>query len=449
MTKAKKENIEQVPVLTPDDVQRGLKEANERASMLPRIFVEHMDDIEKFIQAHTDIKTVEEAKEVLAYLDSLKNEWKEYYQIIPSELFPNIYSIIAYAYSVLDDYLKAKETLQECLAILVHSDNYRWLFQIKADLHYKLALCFFHLNDLEHTRSNIKEAVCYQLTRYNNISYNDFSFYAFRPLSKYVLEGIRDNKISLSNPSTFNDPVDPALLSHLSMIIENESDKQEKAYLQLQHEVYERIRITCLSRAQRLPTGEEQPGKIVKDPLFKEINKSTMWGYYANSHKGICIKYVFPSSFTDHEHQKENEVLILRNVEYQPQYDPNRDSFGFTEALFTKSQEWSHEGECRLVYFPKEGKVPDFPWINLPEGCIKEIYIGYSAADEEKRRLMDVLKDKPDIRLFQMQISANNLFELEPIEIKREEYKYSLSTWSKIKSFINSILSKFKYKIQS
>ena len=389
---------------------------------LPRVNVAHLKEIQDFIDAHVEIKSQAEASEVLIYFESLEEEWKEYYKILPSDVFPRIYCSIAYAYSINDDYEGALKAIQKCLNVVNHSNEYRWLFSIKADLYFRLALCYYKMNDVEQTRANINEAVCCQLTGYNNTSYNNFSFYTFRPVNEYVLEGIRDNKISLSNPYTFNDPVDPALFTHFKMAIENEANEEEKLYLKIQLEAYERVRITCLSRAQSFSTAEDNPNAIIKDPPFKEINKSTMWGYYANSHKGICIKYVFPSSFTDHEHQKENEVLILRNVNYETQYNPNKKSFNYTEAFFTKSKEWSHEGEWRLVYFQKKGEVPDYPWVELPEGCIKEIYIGCSVMEEDKRKLMAILKNKPEIRLYQMHVSTNNLFELEPVEIRREDY---------------------------
>ena len=140
-----------------------------------------------------------------------------------------------------------------------------------------------------------------------------------------------------------------------------------------------------------------------------------------------------------YEHQKDNEVLILRNVTYSEDYDPQSNSVNYTDAFFTKSTDWAHEGECRLVYFQTEKDVPDFKWVDLPANCIKEIYIGYAASEEDKRALLDAIADKPEIKLYQMQLSNKNLFELEPVEIKREVFRY-ISKWAKIKAFISKYI---------
>lgn len=405
---------------TQEEVLEDYKAHQEKIKDLPHIRTAHLHEIQEFLDAHNEIKSQDEAKDVLTYLESLKDEWKEYYKVHPLELYAIIYIAIAQAHYVQGQFQLAIDSLQECLNVITNSANYRWLFLIKAGLHFNMARYYYAMNNIEQTLSNIKKGVYYELTKYNYISYNDFSFYGFRPIRDYVLEGIRDNKISLSDPCTFNDPIDPALLSHLTILINNENDDKEKEFLSLQRKVYESVRIACLCRAQPLPTEDENPEDIVKDPPFNEINKASMWGYYADSHKGICIKYVFPSAFTDHEHQKDNKVLILRNVNYNETYDPQSDSFNYTDAFFTKSKDWSHEGECRLVYFHTENKTPTYKWVNLPEHCIKEIYIGYAATNEDKRALLDIVKDKPEIKLFQMQLSSRNLFELEPVEIKRD-----------------------------
>lgn len=406
---------------TREEVLAEYHAHQEKIKDMPMIDRTHYNDLQKFLNAHTDIKSQDEARIVLDYLYSLKEEWKEYHQIHPSDMFTSIYGMVAHANSILGKWQEAIDTIQECLNIINSSSNYKWLFQIKADFYFKLASFYYEIDDTGQAKQNIRMAVFHQLTRYNNLFYDKFAFYGFRPIRDYILDGIRDNKISLSNPNTFNDPIDPALLSHLAILIKQEQDMKEKGFLKLQKEVYEEVRITCLSRSQPLPTGIEAPETIVKDPPFIEINKASMWGYYANSHKGICIKDVFPIIFTDHQHQKEDQVLILRNVNYKETYNPQEESYNYTEAFFTKSKDWAHEGECRLVYFQTDGDVPNYKWVDLPENCIKEIYIGYAASEEDKRLLMDALKAKPEIKLFQMQLSSNNLFELEAVEIKRED----------------------------
>lgn len=406
--------------MNTENMRKLIDEHDKKVANLPRINAMHMQDVNEFLTQYADIRTEDDANRVLDYFNTFKEEWSEYYKIHLSHIYPQIYHNLANAYEILKDTNAAINALKECLSVVDTAAEYQWLFQIKADLYFHLATLNYRINNLDETRSNMRIGIYHLLTRYNNINYDNFAFYAFRPLSDYVLEGIRDNKISLSNPCTFNDPMDPALITHFKVWIEQEQEEAQKELLQIQQDIYKEIRITCLSRAQQLPTGNlNEPPE--KDPPFNEINKATMWGYYARSHSGICIKYVFPSSFTDHDHQNDNEVLVLRNVTYAEQYNPQKDNFNFDEAFFTKGSEWSHEGECRLVLFKKNGNVPEFPWIPLPEGCIREIYIGYAASVEDKKKLQEALNNKPEIKLYQMQLSQHNILKLEPVEITLEE----------------------------
>ena len=257
------------------------------------------------------------------------------------------------------------------------------------------------------------------LTQFNNEFYKDYAFYSFRPLRDYVLEGIRENIIYLSDPTTFNDPLDPALFTHIQWMINKAKDEKEKSLFRLQKDVSDRIRIASLCRGRRLPEGKDgEDRSLYSDPVFAEINKAYMWSYYADSHRGICIKYVFPENFTS---EREGEVLILRNVNYEDLYNPQTDTFSFRQAFFAKGKDWAHEGECRLVYFNEKGKVDTYHKVRLPENCITEIYIGYAASKEDKYRLKEALKGRPEIRLYEMILSTNNIFELEPKRINIDD----------------------------
>lgn len=420
MAKAQKKNMMEAPVLSIEEIQRGLKEANERAAKLPRVYVGNMDNIEKFIQSHSDIQTAAEANAVLAYLDSLKDEWKEYYKVIPSYTFPNIYKCRASAFLVLHQTQKAINELEECLSRIAHAKEYRYLFKIIINIYYNLARLYYDVDNLDKVRICVREGVHHSLIGDNNWSYDKYAFYAFRPLRDYVLKGIRENKICFADPKTFNDPVDPAMFKHLQTLIEATNDDKEKNLLQFELEAYQKVRIASLCRTYPLPTGKNDDNNEA-DPPYKAITKASMWGYYAFSHTGICIKYVFPSTFTTYNPQDKSEVIMLRNVNYLDLYDPNKDTFSYNDAFFSKGKDWENECECRLVYFKEDGDVATFQWKELPADCIQEIYIGYAASKEDKSKLKEALIGHPNIRLFQMKLSANNLFELEADPISLDD----------------------------
>lgn len=390
-------------------------------SKLPQINIEHMQEIFDFLNAHKTIRTKKEANLVLDYFTSLKEEWTDYRRTQKGLLvFPNIYICLSAAYQKLRLYNEAINTLQDCIAIITKDDTYIYQFETKARVYKNLAVLYFNINNIEKTRDNLRKAVFQLFAKSNWISYDNFAFYAFRPLSKYVIEGIRDNKISLANPNTFNDPVDPALITHFEVHIQAETRAREKEFLKIQQEIYKEFRITCLSRSIPLPT-EKTNSPVDHDPPFKEIHKATMWGYYAKSHTGICIKYVFPSSFTSNDKWQKGEVLMLRNVNYKNTYNPRKDTFNYIDAFFAKGKVWKHEGECRLTYFKEEGMTSDFPWIDLPEGCITEIYIGYKASVRDKKKLKRALVNQPQVRLFLMQPSKKNIYYFDAIEIQSSD----------------------------
>ena len=404
---------------TREEVIKDYLAFQESIKDLPRIDVRHLDEIKNFLNAHLDIQTSEEAEEVLAYLYSLENEWKEYYKIIPSQIYPNIHLCIAAAYVALKQPNDAINILEKCISVIENATEYRYLFRILADMHTGLATLYHEQNNPTIAHAHMQKSVRYLLTQFNQTSYKDYAFYSFRPLRDYVLEGIKENIIYLSDPTTFNDPLDPVLLTHIQRMIETATDEQEKKLFQLQKDVYDRVRIASLCRGRRLPEGEEvEDRSLYSDPPFSEINKSYMWGYYADSHKGICIKYVFPENFTS---ERDGEVLILRNVNYEDWYNPQSDTFSYRQAFFSKGKDWAHEGECRLVYYKEDGEVDTYHKVKLPENCITEIYVGYAASAEDKSQLKGVLKDYPNVRLFLMRLSKNNLFELEPEEISIDQ----------------------------
>lgn len=414
-----KRMVEEAKHITKEEYIKAREEYEKNVvSKLPRINTENMSDIINFLDSHIRIRTKKEANIVLEYFDSLKEEWMEYrHTQWGTDVFPRIYTCMASAYQKLRQTDKAIQILQECLSLLCNDSWYDYRFATKAGIYQNLAILYFELDDVIQTRINMRKAIFQLFAKSNNISYDNFAFYAFRPLSKYVIEGIRENKISLSNPTTFNDPVDPALITHFELHIQLEKRAKENEFLRLQQDIYKEFRIACLSRSAPLPTEKTQ-GPSEHDPQFKELHQATMWGYYAKSHTGICIKYVFPSSFTKNELWKNGEVLMLRNVDYKNTYNPRKDRFNYIDAFFSKGKAWKHEGECRLTYFKEDGTDSDFPWINLPEGCIREIYIGYKASTRAKKKLKGALVNQPQVKLYQMQPSKKNIYYFEAIEIQ-------------------------------
>ena len=375
------------------------------------------DDIVHFIKQSGNITSRHKATEVLDYLLPLKDEWKEYYKIVDSHVFPQIYERIASAYRILEQYDDGIKALQECLNVIENATEYEWLFGVKSRLFQYLAILYYDINDIEKTKNALSDSIFYFLTFYNNKHYGNREFFSFRPISDYLLDSIKNNYITVTDPQEFNDPVDPAMLSHLDYLANHAQDENSKHLYLIQKEIFGKVRIRSLVRTLPIALNEGRDVTNVEE-VERERNLTTMWAYYADFHKGVCIKYKFPSSLTTHETNK-NAVLMLGEVTYKANYDLTKTDIELQEALFGKGLHWQYEHESRLVYFHRY-KNEKFMRINLPEDCITEIYIGIRTPYADKLKIKEAVKNKPNIKLFQMKLSDANLFQLdsEPIDIK-------------------------------
>ncbi len=119
-----------------------------------------------------------------------------------------------------------------------------------------------------------------------------------------------------------------------------------------------------------------------------------MWAHYADSHKGICIKYkIKPSNLVD----TSNRVIRLFDVKYNKEF-PLNGEIPFVDALLTKGNYWEYEKECRLLLFStKEEK----DYCQLKEYEVAAIYMG-SRIGKEKRDCLKTLCKEKNIELYQM-----------------------------------------------
>lgn len=144
-----------------------------------------------------------------------------------------------------------------------------------------------------------------------------------------------------------------------------------------------------------------------------------MWAHYANSHRGICIKYKLSPSLI----KRNNKITgLFAAVEY-PETPFNIESenhFEFNECFLIKQAEWKYENEVRLIYFNADNSE-NFQSIKLEgDNKIEAIYFGYRCPQTEKDTIKNILKNNSEIKFFQMKIDYSNIFQL----IAEEEKKH-------------------------
>jgi hypothetical protein len=137
------------------------------------------------------------------------------------------------------------------------------------------------------------------------------------------------------------------------------------------------------------PTQRKTLGKVAS---FSETWESIpMWAYYADSHKGVCMKYEF--NMLDNSNIAYHGV---KNALHKVWYSDCR--FRDPQGQFTpfvKSSQWAHEQEWRLFRETCEN------YLYLP--YITEIYLGLNFGLDNVYRIVNELKKKDrEIKLYKI-----------------------------------------------
>lgn len=155
---------------------------------------------------------------------------------------------------------------------------------------------------------------------------------------------------------------------------------------------------------------------------FSEVNNSfPMWGYYAADHKGICLGYNL------YELVKKYQCMPVIYSDKLIFYREDSSEKNILANTLTKSDEWIHEKEWRIVIkddinIGKSGIIKDFV---LP----REIYIGCrqqeTVAENNNNRMLHSKKENEmyaDLDEI-LQWAENNYIDVYMPIISRKEYK--------------------------
>lgn len=378
------------------------------------------EQIQAFLTFHQSIRNAAEAREVISSLEEFRPDWQNLRNPYFERVFPAVYITYATALMFLRNYKRAIKIIEEGLKELEHKD-FRYFFGEKKALYELLAKCYIHIVDREKAYQAALSMVYNELYQINNRHADNFEFYSFRDVSDYSLEDLKNGTISLCSHNLFNDPVDTPFFAWMHYRKEQCKDVAEMNYLEVLEAAYGNIKARCLVRNIPLPYKEGVDYPVQLD-FQREFANSVLFAHYANYHKGYCVKYVIPSSFTITEPES-GKIIMLRPINYTERFPLNEmggipKSMGFDEAFLTKQKLWEYEHEHRLLYFDVNGS-PEFPTPQLPKGSIKAVYIGVKCSQANKQKIIEALKDKPDVEVFQMQISSEDIYKLKAKKIER------------------------------
>lgn len=285
----------------------------------------------------------------------------------------------------------------------------RFDYPQKSALFELMARTYLMNGDADKAEDAMKTSVYYCFIP--NISYDRFEYFSFRSVNDHSLDDIKNNTLTVSNPTQFNDPLDTLLLTWNAKLIEDTEDPLEKELLEMRQKTYGFIKARCFARKDKLPEREEffSEPPIIKGQNVEDLSP-LMWAHYADSHKGICIRYILPANFVSNKDHNSRTWSMMANMRYVSQFTfDSKAPFTVNDAFLKKYNIWEYENEVRLIHYDPE-HTEDFKELPLPEHSIKAIYFGINCSDEDKNQIKDIVGD--DVELYQMEFDTHNAYKM-------------------------------------
>ena len=212
--------------------------------------------------------------------------------------------------------------------------------------------------------------------------------------TKFIIEDIKNEALTFSDPNGFNDPMDPIIKEWIKRNIDNSSSSLEKQYFKRLKNSLLNLRMCCLSEESRHRQGCARTS-IINNPL--------MWAHYADKHKGICIKYEITNKVIN-SYNDDNQVLRINRVRYRGAKAMSG-YITIDNALIAKGTPWKDENEIRLILYRKnsisEARNPNNKYVSLPGFKIKAVYMGYRINQRDKNDVINAARLK-QIPVFQV-----------------------------------------------
>lgn len=298
-----------------------------------------------------------------------------------------LYSAAIYQLDKIQE--KDVNVLSECIETFNKDRVTEYRYPLKAQLYGNLGLCWHRLNK-EEAFIAFKWHLYYLLLQSSNTLYSPTA-YRFRSCSEFLIKSLEDETIGLTSPTNFNDPFDCPIMGLLNND-EKVSDLIRQAYNDC-------LKIACFSANTKLPYYDDNKQKLVQEEKqcgsMPEYCNELMWAHYADSHKGVCIKYHFPNSLTQLADGKDGVMCYFKDVSYSSQdlhQYSGKDSINLYDAFFLKGEKWAYENELRLLLFDVNGR-PGFYSISA-KNCIEAVYFGLKCPQERRDKIREILKDR-------------------------------------------------------
>jgi hypothetical protein len=212
--------------------------------------------------------------------------------------------------------------------------------------------------------------------------------YKYFTLNQNFYNTIINQTLWFSKAKDFNDPFDcnfvidekPSYEDFLAYCCEFEviEKEQDKDFLKLLYESGE-FRSIIEDQANKVLEIKDQGGLCC---FTGSCTNLLMWSHYANSHKGVCLKF-------DYKILKESFISIYP-VTYQLDYPCLNIFKDFWKAIHDlhtiKSIDWAYEKEIRII----EERSGLF---NFKPEALKAVIFGAKTSEEERLTIMKLLRN--------------------------------------------------------
>ncbi len=266
----------------------------------------------------------------------------------------------------------------------------KYMYGIKNALYSNLVICLHKLSlaTNEELKKYLKKAIYFSQAEANHTSYT-VECYAYRSIKGHLLESFKNEKLSMSSPTTFNDPFDCPILELMALYGDDISKLASEAYREC-------LKIACFVKNTKIqPELDEENNPIWvrkhdNDP--EEYLNELMWAHYADNHKGVCIKYHFNNDITKFADETKSQIAYFRDIEYTSNMDVYRKNgaINLQDAFFVKGKAWEYENELRLLAYDQEG-TGDYASIDAKDS-IAAVYFGLKCPKDKQAEIIDILK---------------------------------------------------------
>ena len=240
------------------------------------------------------------------------------------------------------------------------------------------------------------------------------TLYRYRPIDEKELDCLKKNELFFASPKDFNDPFDCKNIFSIKDSTDDDwrefllGEQKYKHPALTENERQKKVELIIKTGVHRDTRNQEDQLRIWKDLQEEEFNKLgivclshtpndiLMWSHYSNNHQGVCLEF---------DRQILGTMFHCQDVQYCEKY-PTFNQFlkelRISEvaaindlSLFTKSDHWKHEKECRLIAEPEiRTDCPGERKYKYPENALTGIIFGCQTKDTDKEKVKDALKSK-------------------------------------------------------